>query len=107
MKKTCWIYQKNGQFKPIQAGVQIHFNGKNHWFTSIKLPDENIINILDSAGFTKLTTCSEIQLTRLYMKQLQKYEVRFCRIQPQFSGDCEVYAIVNTVEFCFNQFIGK
>ena len=39
-KTKCWIYQENGQFKPIQAGVQIHFNGKNHWFTSIKLPDE-------------------------------------------------------------------
>ena len=73
----CWICQENGQFKPIQAGVQKGFNGINHWFTSIKLPDENIINILDSAGFTKLTTWSEIQLTRLYMKPLQKYEVRF------------------------------
>ena len=77
----CWIYQEKRQLKPVQAGIQIHFNGKNHWFVSTKLPDENIINILDSAGFTKLTTCSEIQLTRLYMKALQKYELIFYRIQ--------------------------
>ena len=62
-----WMYHDKFKFKHIDSGVQIHYTGQNHWLTSVKLPNENVIHILDSAGVTKLNSCTEIQLTTLYM----------------------------------------
>ena len=101
-----WIYHEKFKFNHVPSGVQIHYTGQNHWLTSIKLPNQNVIHILDSAGFTKLNSCTEIQLTTLYLRPLETYKVVFCNVQPQFSGDCGLHAIANTVEYCFNQFIG-
>ena len=106
-KKTkAWMLHEQHKFKYMESGVQIHYNGSNHWFTSIKLPAKNVIHILDSAGFTKLNSSTEIQLTTLYLKPVQNFEVIFCNVQPQFSGECGVHAIANAVEYCFSQFIG-
>ena len=46
-KTKAWMYHEQHKFKYMESGVQIHYNGSNHWFTSIKLPAKNVIHILD------------------------------------------------------------
>ena len=106
-KSKVWMYHEQHKFKYMESGIQIHYNGSNHWFTSIiKLPAINVIHILDPAGFTKLNSSTEIQLATLYLKPLQNFEVIFCTAQPQYSGECGVHAIANAVGYCYNPFIG-
>ena len=72
-----WVYENKFQFNHVESGAQIHHNGKNHWFTSVKLLGTNEIFILDSAGFTKLNSCSQIQLAKLYTKPRTTYDIIF------------------------------
>ena len=104
-KSKNWVYDQKHKFHPIESGVQIHHTGKSHWVTSVKLPNENNIHILDSASNTKLTSSLEIQIATLYMKPNNSYNITFSKVQPQLTGECGIHAVANAVEYCLTKLI--
>ena len=58
------IYESKFQFKSVDSGAQIHYNGKNHWFTSVKLSRTNDIYVIDC----QYEYCGEIENMRESLK---------------------------------------
>ena len=103
-KNGKWTFDKKLPLTKYPA-VQIHYNGHNHWVTSVSL-SENVY-FLDSIYF-KLKSFSinkslQIQLAAMYGLSDSILEVTIPRIQQQHDySQCGVFAIANAVEYCFS-----
>ena len=86
---------------------QLHFDGANHWVTSVQSEHESNIYYLDSLGETikDIKSNVKIQLSQIYGNpSVKTLNVKIPRLQQQpNSFDCGVFAIANAVEFCHNQ----
>ena len=99
--KDKWIYNKKLPITRSPA-VQIHYNGVDHWVTSVKI-DDNIyyLNSLSQS----INTYLDIQLAAMYGQPGKELEIKVPNIQQQDDVvQCGVFAIANAVQFCVTNF---
>jgi Ulp1 family protease len=108
------FYQENSKtwntenrfLRQSAPSVQIHFDGNNHWTTSLQSPKEpDTVYYVDSLGdnIKHLKLNIQIQLSQIYHNNQDVINVKVPRCQQQPNGnDCGLFAIANAVEFCFN-----
>ena len=106
-QETSQSWNTENRFLPQSApSVQIHFDGNNHWATSIQSAKEpDTVYYVDSLGdnIKHLKFSVQIQLSQIYHNNRDVLNVKIPRCQQQPNGnDCGLFAIANAVEFCFN-----
>jgi hypothetical protein len=104
--KKIWNVDRKFARQIEYPSVQIHFDGSCHWTVSMKsIDDLNFIYYLDSLGenLKLLKNNIQIQLSQLYSSEKNNLCVKVPRVQQQpNSNDCGLFAIAQTVDFCYS-----
>lgn len=108
--QSCLLQQNDG-FQSVEEGIQIHYNGDNHWVVSSSLGGD--VSLYDSNYHGDLVPSLTHQLARMYRGYVQLEDedgegmaelcISIPQVQQQLGGyDCGLFAVAFALHIAMN-----